>query len=226
MSKGIFITATGTDVGKTYVSALLLKKLRQAGHNAGYYKAALSGAANIKESDAGYVCNIADIKPGDMPLLSYLYHHPVSPHLAAKLEGNPVELKKVLKDYELVKTHYEYVVVEGSGGIVCPLRYEENNHIFLEDIIKALDLNTIIVADAGLGVINAVVLTIEYLKKRNIGICGIILNRYTGGVMQKDNIKMIESITHVPVIALIAPDDSDLQIDMSILTSILKEDFK
>ena len=55
MAKGIFVTGTGTDVGKTYVTALIVKKLADAGIHAGYYKAALSGAESIEESDAGYV---------------------------------------------------------------------------------------------------------------------------------------------------------------------------
>ena len=55
MAKGIFVTGTGTDVGKTYVTALIVKKLVDAGIHAGYYKAALSGAESIEESDAGYV---------------------------------------------------------------------------------------------------------------------------------------------------------------------------
>ena len=52
MSKGLFVTGTGTDVGKTYVTALIIKKLRDAGYSAGYYKAALSGAQSIADSDA------------------------------------------------------------------------------------------------------------------------------------------------------------------------------
>ena len=59
MAKGIFVTGTGTDVGKTYVTALIVKKLADAGIHAGYYKAALSGAESIEESDAGYVKKIA-----------------------------------------------------------------------------------------------------------------------------------------------------------------------
>ena len=61
MAKGIFVTGTGTDVGKTYVTALIVKKLADAGIHAGYYKAALSGAESIEESDAGYVKKIAGI---------------------------------------------------------------------------------------------------------------------------------------------------------------------
>jgi len=59
MGKGIFVTGTGTDIGKTYVTALIVKKLADAGIRTGYYKAALSGAKSIGDSDAGYVKKIA-----------------------------------------------------------------------------------------------------------------------------------------------------------------------
>ena len=61
MARGLFITATGTDIGKTYVTALIVKKLRSLGLNAGYYKAAVSGAESVSESDAGYVNRVAQI---------------------------------------------------------------------------------------------------------------------------------------------------------------------
>ena len=69
MSKGIFVTATGTDIGKTYVTALIIKKLREYGINAGYYKAALSGAETIKESDAGYVNQTSKINQNQVYLI-------------------------------------------------------------------------------------------------------------------------------------------------------------
>lgn len=64
MGKGIFVTGTGTDIGKTYVTALIVKKLADAGIRTGYYKAALSGAKSIGDSDAGYVKKIAGISTG------------------------------------------------------------------------------------------------------------------------------------------------------------------
>ena len=121
MSKGLFITATGTDIGKTYVTALLVKKLREANLNAGYYKAALSGANDITNSDAGYVNKIANIHQEEKTLLSYLYKHAVSPHLASQLEGNPVKKNVVIKDYHTVQQKYDFVTVEGSGGIIFVL---------------------------------------------------------------------------------------------------------
>lgn len=212
MSKALFITATGTDVGKTYVTALIVKKLRESGINAGYYKAALSGAESIADSDAGYVNKTAGINQPESTLLSYMYKTAVSPHLAAKIEGNPVTLEKIKADFSKAAEIYDFVTVEGAGGIVCPIRYDETAHIFLEDIIKALDLGTVIIADAGLGTINAVVTTAEYIKSRNIEIKGVILNNWTGGIMQEDNAKMITDITGLEVLAKVKKGDTSLDI--------------
>ena len=77
-----------------------------------------------------------------------------------------------------------------------------------------------IIADAGLGTINSVVLTVEYLKHQNIKVQGIILNNYTGGIMQEDNIKMIEDLTDIPVIALVKSNDKDIDIDAKFLASL------
>ena len=220
MNKGIFITGTGTDIGKTYVTALLIKELRDQGVNAGYYKAAISGAESISQSDAGYVNQVANIGQEEETLLSYLYEEAVSPHLAARLEGNPVEMETVKKAFARVSETYEFVVMEGSGGIVCPIRYDQEATIFLEDIIKELELETLIVADAGLGTINAVVLTVSYLRMKGIGIRGILLNNYVGGVMQEDNRKMIEELTGLPVISKIAPGAKKLVLDKAEMEGI------
>lgn len=219
MSKGIFVTATGTDVGKTYVTALIVKKLRESGLNAGYYKAALSGADCIADSDAGYVNKTANINQEENTLISYLYKNAVSPHLAAEIEGNPVDLEKVKADYEKVCQTYDYVTAEGSGGIICPIRWDDK-HILLEDIIKLLGVPAVVIAESGLGTINSTVLTTEYLKARGIPVKGIILNNYTGSKMQEDNLEMIEEISGFPVIACVKPDDKDIDIDSKFLAGL------
>ncbi|WP_352400746.1 dethiobiotin synthase [Anaerotignum sp.] len=224
MVEGVFVTATGTDIGKTYISALLVKAMRQHGLHCGYYKAVLSGARSIHESDAGFVNEFAQIDQEKESLLSYLYKTPVSPHLAAKLEGNPVSLRKIKADYKKVCCSFDYVVTEGSGGIVCPLRWDEEAQILLEDIVKALSLSCLVVADAGLGTINATVLTTEYLKQRQIHISGIILNHYTGNEMERNNIKMIEILTGVPVLACVKEGDVNLNISLNKLKDIFKRE--
>lgn len=224
MSKKIFITATGTDIGKTFVTALIVKKLRDNGYNSGYYKAALSGTEvtenGLIPGDAYYVSKIGNINENMDNLVSYVYKEAVSPHLASKIEGNPVEMNKVIEDFNNALSKYDYLTMEGSGGIVCPIRYDHVK-ILLEDIIKELGLSTLIIADAGLGTINHVVLTAEYLKNRDISVKGIILNHYDeGNMLHEDNIKMIEEITKIPVIALVKDNDKELNIDINKLLEI------
>lgn len=223
MSKGLFVTGTGTDVGKTYVTALLVKKLHDAGYNIGYYKAAISGAENVTESDAGYVRKIAGLKQTDDELLSYLYKTAVSPHLASQLEGNPVEKDVVINGFKRVAANHELVTMEGSGGIMCPIRYDDTAQYFLEDIIQWLQLPTIVIGHAGLGTINSVVLTVEYLRHRQIPVKGIILNNYVGGTMEVDNVTMIEALTNVPVLGVVREGDTELNIAPEVLVSLYDE---
>ena len=225
MSKGIFITATGTDIGKTFVTALIVKKLRDAGLNAGYYKAALSGAEKQPDGswlpgDAAYVAKVSGMEEKPESLVSYIYKTAVSPHLAALREGNPVELGKVKEDFAAASAKYDYVTMEGSGGIICPIRWDEQ-HLLLEDLIKATGLGTLVISNAALGSINACVLTIFYLQQKGIPVRGIILKNYDGSdFMQADNKKMMEAITGVPVIAEVKPDDAELNIDVEVLKNI------
>ena len=225
MSKGLFITAIGTDIGKTYVTGLLVKHLRDAGVNAGYYKAALSGAEEQPDGtwlpgDAVFVAKTANIPEKPENLVSYIYKEAVSPHLAALREGNPVEMEKIEADYQASLAKYDYVTMEGSGGIICPLRWDEQ-HVILDDLVKDLGLGVLIIADAGLGTINSAVLTIEHLRARDIPIRGLIFNKYVpGNLMQDDNAAMIEALTGVKIVAYVKEGDTDLDIDVDFLKNL------
>ena len=227
MSKGLFITAIGTDVGKTYVTGLLVKRLRDAGVNAGYYKAALSGAEEQPDGswlpgDAAFVANLAGIPEKPENLVSYIYKEAVSPHLAALREGNPVDMEKVAADYYASLAKYDYVTMEGSGGIICPIRWDEE-HILLEDIIQHLGLGVLVISNAALGSINNCVLTISYLKQKEIPVRGIILNNYDANdFMQVDNKRMMEELTAVPVLACVPPDAKEIDINVEVLKGLYK----
>lgn len=215
--KGYFVTATGTDVGKTFITALLVKKWRDSGIDAGYYKAALSGAelrdGKWVAGDADYVKRIANLPDTQEQLVSYVYREAVSPHLAARKEGNPVELAKVTADFEAALSRHEFIFAEGSGGIICPIRKDDNQTIFLEDIMKALGLPLLIVTTAALGSINACVLTVEYARSRGIPVRGIIVNRYgmSGNLeMEDDNIVMMHDMTGLEILARVKEGDTDL----------------
>lgn len=204
MAKTIFITATGTDIGKTYVSGLIAKHIKDKGLNIGYYKAALSGSNDIKDSDAWYVKQQADLLDSYDEMVSYTYKHAYSPHLAAQIEGNPPDIKIIKNAYKDISKKHDYMIVEGSGGIICPIRYDNNQKIFLEDIIKELNIPSLIIADAGLGTINSTVLTIEYMRSKNLKINGVILNRFEmANKMHENNKKMIEEMTGVKIIGVV-----------------------
>ena len=226
MCKGIFITATGTDVGKTYISALLLSKLRNSGINAGYYKPVLSGAEYVNgeliPGDAAYVCQKGGLPVEPMNLVSYIYQEPLSPHLAAQRAGDRIDLAKIESDFIRIYQQYDYLIVEGCGGIVCPLRYDEEK-ILLKDLILKLNMDILIVSEAKLGSINDAALTAYYAAQQRIHVSGIILNRYKPrSFMEKDNQNMIASMTGVPITACVEEGAQEHECEIESLLKCFK----
>ena len=228
MSKGIFITGTGTDIGKTYVTGLIVKKLAQAGCKPAYYKAAMSGNnrcpdGSLIPGDALFVKECAGIEQDLDSMCHYVYENAYSPHLASRIEGHPVEMQVVRQGFYALVPQYDYITVEGSGGILCPICFDEAK-IQLEDVIKDLHLSCIMIADAGLGTINNVVLTYEYMKAHNLPVKGVIFNNYhPGNVMEDDNIRMCQYMTNLPVLAKVQPGDTQLDIDVELLKNLYDE---
>ncbi|MEX6585666.1 dethiobiotin synthase [Paraclostridium bifermentans] len=221
-SKGIFITGTDTDVGKTYISAMIMKSLVKSNINATYFKAALSGADEIDNKlipgDAKYVCDISGIDPNYDEMVSYTFKTAVSPHLASVIEDKEIKLEKIKYDFENLSNKYEFILAEGSGGIVCPIKIDDNECILLEDIIKLLGFEVLVVARSSVGTINHTVLTVKYLEEKNIKIRGIILNEYDkNNIVHADNAKVIEKLTNINIVAFIHKyqnESDDINIDL------------
>ena len=217
MSKNIFITATGTDIGKTYVSALILKKMRGEGFNAGYFKPVLSGViekgGKLVESDCNFVVSTAKIPTTADDCVAYWWKEAVSPHLASQRAGETINTERIKKAFEEKQNQYDYLLVEGAGGITCPLRVQNGEKYLLKDLIKDLGLSIIIVADGGLGTINSILLTVEYAKQNNINIEGIILNNFNpDSFMHQDNLKQVEYLTGIKVIATVEKNQTDIKL--------------
>lgn len=225
MSKNIFVTGTGTEIGKTYVAGLLVKKLHEAGEKSAYYKAAMSGNdkdadGNLIPGDAKFVKELGGIDQDLNEMCPYIYEKAYSPHLAAQIEGNPVNLDYVVEKLRGLEKKYDYITLEGSGGILCPLRFDDEE-IYLEDFVKKAKLSSIIVADAGLGTINNLVLTAFYMKEKGMKVKGIIFNNFIpGNVLQEDNIKMCQHMSGLKVLACVKKGDKDLDIDIDKLKEI------
>lgn len=211
MAKAIFITATGTDVGKTYISALILKRMRELGLNCGYYKPAMSGIEKGKLSDVEYVFKISELKGNPMDFVSYPFTEALSPHLAAKRTGISINIDKIKTDFNKICKNCDYILVEGAGGITCPFNLD-GQKLLLTDVIKALDLDILIIADAALGTINSTLLTVEYAKQKGINIQGIILNNYDeDDFMHVDNKEQIENLTGIKVISTVKKSEKNIK---------------
>lgn len=226
MARKLFITGTGTDVGKTYITALILKKFQENHKNAAYFKVAMSGNdrddnGRLIPGDALYVKTISGIPQSLESMCPYVYENAYSPHLASRIEGNPVDKAVVYEQYRKICEQYDYVTLEGSGGILCPIHYnqkKEQEKIWLWEIIKELELGCLIVADAGLGTINDVGLTVHFMREKGISVKGIIFNHYhPGNVMEEDNLKMCEELTGVKVIACVKDLEEELDVDFESL---------
>ena len=225
MSKKLFVTGTGTDVGKTYVTALMVKKLHGAGLRAAYYKAAMSGNVRRPDGtlipgDALCVQQVSGIGQSLESMCPYVYEHAYSPHLASRLEGNPVRMDVVKAGFAALESEYDYITVEGSGGILCPICFDEAK-IQLEDVIRELDAACVIVADAGLGTINSVGLTVSYMRAKGIPGRGLIFNHcHPGDVMEEDNLEMCRYFTGLDILACVRDDNAELDISPAALAAL------
>ena len=208
MSRNLFITGTGTEIGKTYIAGLIVKTLHEARLDVAYYKAAMSGNerrpdGSLIPGDALFVKELSGISQSLESMCPYVYENAVSPHLAAKLEGQPVSMEVIEQTFRTVCHEHDYVVVEGSGGITCPLRFDDEQ-ILLADIVRRFHLPSLLVADAGLGTINGVVLTYEYMKQKKMPLKGIIINNFhADNVMEEDNRRMCETLTGLDVLSCV-----------------------
>ena len=108
--------------------------LRSNGYNATYFKAALSGAFEVGNElipgDTKLVCDVSNLEEAYENITPYVYKTEVSPHLAAKLENNPIQIDVIREKYDYLKEKYDYIIAEGSGGIVCPLIDDERGVIY------------------------------------------------------------------------------------------------
>lgn len=227
MNKGVFIVGTDTDIGKTFVSALILKKLRVDGINAGYFKAVLSGAelegGELIPGDCKFVCETSGLFKDYKSMVSYTLENPYSPHLASEIENVDISLEKIMDDYNKIKSKFDFILCEGSGGIICPISFGKEK-IMLEDIVREINLPIIIVARAGLGTINHTFLTVNYLKNAGFDIKGIVLNNFEeNNIIHIDNKKTIESLTGINNIITVKYSDNINEIELDNIGRLIYE---
>jgi adenosylmethionine-8-amino-7-oxononanoate aminotransferase len=222
MTNGIFITGTDTGVGKTIVASAIAQELQRQGIKVGPMKPIQTGAPG--EAGVRYSQDLEFMKKalGDHglelntpflfnPHVPYLLKEPLAPYVAAKLEGVDIDLSVIRQAYCWLQEHYSFLVVEGAGGIFVPILQD---YLFI-DLIKDFGLPVVLVGRATLGTINHTLLTLEALRKRNIPIAGVVLNKEVstpGGICELTNPEVIHAFGQVELLGVL-PHSPSIQME-------------
>lgn len=202
--KRLFITGTGTDVGKTIATAGIAALAVESGMRVAVIKPVQTGVPEYTPD----IREIRVLSPGILNLSeesasAYTFSLPASPHLAAAEEGKIVSMRTMLDFVEKVERNLspDILIIEGAGGVLVPL----NDNETFTDFMIALGAPVLVVALAGLGTINHTLLTLEHLKRNAVAVAGVIINRYptSPSVIERDNVTTIEKFSGVRVLARI-----------------------
>ena len=214
MKAGVFITGTDTDVGKTVISAGLALVLRDRGMKVGVMKPVATGCYGGEErlisQDAVFLMEAAQ---NEYPPLTSpsRFRNPLSPSVAAMLEKKEVDVQGILKSYRQLQKHYDFLIVEGVGGLMVPLKKD----YYVANLIHDMGLPIVIVSYAGLGAINHTLLTVDAATIRGLDVRGIIFNRVSVAnysLAELTNPKVIHDLSGVPILGSL-PNIDGLNMD-------------
>jgi dethiobiotin synthetase len=197
-----FITGTDTGVGKTWFTVAFMTALKERGLNVMGMKPIATGAEKIKDrlinEDAKLIMQNCSQKVSYNLINPFVFELPIAPHVAAKHEGVVIELDQITKNYHLLKSMCDVLVVEGVGGWRVPVTNEHS----LTDLVSKLNLSVILVVGMRLGCINHAVLTAEAIRADGLNLCGWVSNHldrvYSNS---EETIETLKKRLHCPHIA-------------------------
>ena len=178
----VFITGTDTDIGKTLVSSWLCL---HTGYD--YFKPIQTGS--IESFDSHTVAKLSNV---NVHKEAYVFKEPLSPHMAAQDEDQTIELDQI----HLPKTNQ--LVIEGAGGIKVPI----NDTQLMSDLVLHLEVPCILVARSKLGTINHTLLSLDYMRQRNINVLGVIMSgdinpRNRDAIMKYGQVEVLAELPHM-----------------------------
>ncbi len=182
----LFVTSTGTEIGKTVVSTLFVRILSGTDRSVGYFKPVASGCG---ETEYGYRSpdEVEVIRgtalPPDRVHAGARYDAPLSPDRAARREGESIELDPLLDGWERLRTRYDSVVVEGIGGVAVPFSPRAD----VADLAARVDVPTVLVVSSGLGTISHTRTAVGHLRDAGVPTAGILLTPARGEEIETVN---------------------------------------
>ena len=203
---GLFITGTDTEVGKTYVTAMIARALVAAGHRVGVYKPAASGcreeAGRLVAEDALALWEAAG-RPGALDdVCPQVFAAPMAPHLAARAEGRELDADLLRRGIDFWLDRSDIVLVEGAGGLMSPMTDDE----YVADLAYDFGFPLVVVSANRLGTINQTLQTLITAASFRDGleVAGIVLNHPaapTDDISRNSNRQEIASRAFAPVLA-------------------------
>ena len=198
-----FITGTDTDVGKTYVTAGIAAALKKQGKDVGIMKPFAAGTpqnTEYKSEDVQILSKAAKVNDPEKLVNPYFFLIPASPFTTAKNFGIKIDIKMVLSCFKQLSSLHEILLVEGIGGAMTPIL----QNYFVTNLIKDMNLETIIVTSSKIGTVNHTLMTCKMCQYYKIKIRGIIINNlnlngYSMDVLTRD----LEELTKIDVIGTI-----------------------
>ena len=201
--KSYFITGTDTDVGKTFVTAGIASAMKKMGIDVGIMKPFAAGTPQkngYKSSDVQILSKAAQVNEPEELLNPYFFPIPASPFTASKNLGIKVDIKIVMNSFKQLSSLHDVLLVEGMGGIMTPILED----YFIINLIKNMNLETIIVTSSRIGTINHTIMTNEMCQRYGIKIRGLIINNLESNGYPINELKRdLEELTKKPVIGSI-----------------------
>jgi dethiobiotin synthetase len=169
--EGVFVTGTGTEVGKTVVAAAIAHTLAEQGRRVAVFKPAVTGLDDEGEPDHALLRRAVGSEQTDSEIAPYRYDPAMSPHLAAFLAGEEISRERLLEAARTAAADTEALVCEGVGGLLVPLAID----YLVRDFAVDLGLPLVIAASPTLGTINHTLLTIEAARSAGLEVTAVVL---------------------------------------------------
>jgi dethiobiotin synthetase len=202
--RSVFITATGTEIGKTVVAAGIASALHRRGVNVGVMKPVATGGkrvgSRVLSEDAQLLSQAAGVRTPMELVNPVSFEAPLAPAIAAKIAHKPVKIEHVWKAFKVLSSMHEVLIVEGVGGLMVPIA----ERYFVADMAQRMRLPLIVVTLPSLGTINHTTLTVMAARQYGLEVRGIVVNYASKGpvgVAERLAPEALEQACNVPVLA-------------------------
>lgn len=221
--KKLFITATDTDAGKTFVSCAIIQALVKQDKKIAVFKPISAGCDLVDNvlvnEDAKLLHEHANCQQTIQEINPIAFEPPIAPHIAAQSVGKQITLDIIANYFQEIKNRdADYALIEGAGGWQLPIGFDNGNAQFLSDFVATERLPVVLIVNMKLGCLNHALLTLQAIKHSGTNCIGWIANCADSNTMDnfQDNIAALDQLLQLPKIATIPYFDGETSLENKI----------